>query len=90
MSKVEHAWHAPAVPVRVVMNPPFYGRHYVKHVLHALKFLKPGGVLVSVLPASAHYDHKELEGRWEDLPVASFAESGTNIPTGYLIVRAED
>lgn len=74
---------------RVVMNPPFYGRHYVKHVRHALKFLKPGGVLVSVLPATAHYDNKELEGRWEDLPVASFAESGTNIPTGYLIVRAE-
>lgn len=74
---------------RVVMNPPFYGRHYVKHVRHALKFLTPGGFLVSVLPASAHYDHKELEGRWEDLPVASFAESGTNIPTGYLIIRAE-
>ena len=30
----------------VVMNPPFYGRHYIKHVNHALKFLKPGGVLV--------------------------------------------
>lgn len=70
---------------RVVMNPPFYGRHYVKHVRHALEFLKPGGRLVSVLPASAHYDHKGLSGHWEDLPVASFAESGTNIPTGYLI-----
>jgi SAM-dependent methyltransferase len=72
----------------VVMNPPFYGRHYVKHVRHALRFLKPGGRLVSVLPASAHYDHKELTGKWEDLPVASFAESGTNIPTGYLIMGA--
>lgn len=73
---------------RVVMNPPFYGRHYVKHVRHAQKFLKPDGRLVSVLPASAHYDHQELSGRWEDLPVASFAESGTNIPTGFLICGA--
>lgn len=71
----------------VVMNPPFYGRHYVKHVRHALKFLKPGGVLVSILPATAHYDHGELEGEWRDLPVASFAEAGTNVPTGMLKIR---
>lgn len=68
----------------VVMNPPFYGRHYVKHVRHALKFLKPGGTLVSILPATAQYDHKELEGVWRDLPVGSFAEAGTNVPTGLL------
>ena len=72
----------------VVMNPPFYGRHYVKHVRHALKFLKPGGVLVSILPATAHYDHRELEGEWRDLPVGSFAEAGTNAPTGLLRMRA--
>lgn len=71
----------------VVMNPPFYGRHYVKHVRHALKFLKPGGVLVSILPATAHYDHGELDGEWRDLPVASFAEAGTNVPTGMLKIR---
>lgn len=69
---------------RVVMNPPFYGRHYVKHVRHAFKFLKPGGTLVSILPATAHYDHGELEGEWRDLPVGSFAEAGTNVPTGML------
>lgn len=72
----------------VVMNPPFYGRHYVKHVRHALKFLKPGGTLVSILPATAHYDHQELEGEWRDLPVGSFAEAGTNVPTGLLRMRA--
>ena len=72
----------------VVMNPPFYGRHYVKHVRHALKWLKPGGTLVAILPATAHYDHEELEGTWEDLPVASFADAGTNVPTGLLKMRA--
>lgn len=72
----------------VVMNPPFYGRHYIKHVRHALKFLKPGGTLVSILPATAWYDHKELKGNWSDLPVGSFAESGTNVPTGILKIRS--
>lgn len=72
----------------VVMNPPFYGRHYVKHVQHALRFLKPGGTLVSILPATAHYDHGELKGEWRDLPVGSFSESGTNVPTGMLRMRA--
>lgn len=74
----------------VVMNPPFYGRHYVKHVRHALQFLKPGGKLVSILPATAWYDHGEIKGEWRDLPVASFTEAGTNVPTGMLSIRAEE
>lgn len=89
--------HLPAFDA-VVMNPPFYGRHYVKHVTHAARFLKPGGRLVAILPVSARDDHKELGPDWfkangmvgdeysrggafEDLPVGSFAESGTNINT---------
>lgn len=72
---------------KVVMNPPFYGRHYVKHVSHAYKFLKPGGTLVSILPATAHYDHGELKGEWRDLPVGSFSDAGTNVPTGLLRMR---
>lgn len=69
----------------IVMNPPFYGRHYLKHVRHAADFLRPGGKLVAILPATAWYDHGEVKGSWRDLPIASFAESGTNVPTGYLI-----
>lgn len=75
----------------IVMNPPFAGRHYAKHVLHALKFLKPGGQLVAILPATARYDHGELEGlrpRWSDLPVGSFSESGTNINTTVATIWA--
>ncbi|MBY0391838.1 MAG: DUF4942 domain-containing protein [Novosphingobium sp.] len=71
----------------VVMNPPFYGRHYLHHVRHALRFVQPGGVLVAILPATARYDHGELQGEWEDLPVASFAEAGTNVPTTMLKIR---
>lgn len=75
---------------RVVMNPPFYGRHYLKHVRHALRFLKPGGVLVSILPATAWYDHQDLQGDWRDLPTASFAEAGTNVPTGMIRMRCNE
>lgn len=74
---------------RVVMNPPFYGRHYAKHVEHALRFLKPGGVLTAILPATARYDHGLLSGRWNDLPVGSFSESGTNINTTVLTIVKE-
>lgn len=72
----------------VVMNPPFYGRHYAQHVRHAYKFLKPGGTLVAILPATARYDHGEMQGEWRDLPVASFAEAGTNVPTCMLRMTA--
>ena len=75
---------------RVVMNPPFYGRHYAKHVRHALRFLKPGGTLTAILPASARYDHgalDDLRPQWSDLPVGSFSESGTNINTTVATIR---
>jgi hypothetical protein len=74
----------------VVMNPPFFGRHYAKHVKHALRFLKPGGLLRAILPATARYDHGELDDlrpRWDDLPVGSFSESGTNINTTVATIR---
>ncbi|WP_065335030.1 DUF4942 domain-containing protein [Tritonibacter mobilis] len=85
----------------VFMNPPFNGRHWRKHLNHARRFLKSrrngddsNGVLACILPASALYDGhlKDLgltsprDQGWYDLPVASFAESGTNIPTGFLII----
>lgn len=76
---------------QVVMNPPFYGKHYEKHVRHALRFLKPGGTLTAILPITARYDHgllNDLGGRWSDLPVGSFSESGTNINTTVLTVHA--
>jgi Domain of unknown function (DUF4942)/Uncharacterised methyltransferase family (DUF6094) len=74
----------------VVMNPPFYGKHYAKHVEHALKFLKSGGTLTAILPVTARYDHGLLKGEWRDLPVGSFSESGTNINTTVLTIRIRD
>lgn len=74
----------------VLMNPPFYGRHYAKHVRHALHFLKPGGVLKAILPATARYDHgllDDLSPSWRDLGPGAFRESGTNICTTIATIR---
>ena len=81
----------------VIMNPPFYGKHYVKHIEAALKWLKPGAQLVSILPITARYDHNVFTKHWfaennaspayqswSDLPVGSFSESGTNVNTTIL------
>lgn len=36
----------------VLMNPPFKGLTYIKHLQHAQKFLNPQGVIISVVPAN--------------------------------------
>ena len=85
---------------RVVMNPPFCGTHFVEHVAHAFEFLKPGGELVAILPATAQIrDTKKLRtfrdwaernsARWYDMPLGSFKESGTMVSTVTLCLRRD-
>lgn len=82
---------------KVIMNPPFDGCRDVDHVTHALRFLKPGGVLVSVMGAGVEFreDSKTAAfraevtrrgGRFCDLPPASFAESGTHMNTVLCVI----
>lgn len=40
---------------RVVMNPPFDRGLDIDHVLHALKFVKPGGQLVAIMSAGTEF-----------------------------------
>lgn len=83
----------------VLMNPPFFGTHWIDHVVHAFRFLAPGGQLVAVLPITADLGeskrHEEFRAwaktradRWgrmfSDLPPESFAESGTRVQTVLL------
>lgn len=95
----------PVFPVfdAVVMNPPFYGTHWMDHVRHAWDFVKDGGKLVAVLPVSAsvaetpkhlafrRWAEKANGGRtwglFSDLPPESFAEAGTRINTVILSMR---
>lgn len=77
---------------RVLMNPPFDQGRDVDHVVHALKFVKPGGRLAAVMSAGVEYreDRKTADfralverygGSFRDLPPGSFAESGTMVNT---------
>jgi len=75
----------------VLMNPPFSGMHWLRHIRKAWGLVDEGGMLISILPASAVIDHMEElakavdrpEGRvrYADLPIGAFRESGTNINT---------
>ncbi|MEE9481791.1 DUF4942 domain-containing protein [Methylobacterium ajmalii] len=84
---------------RVVMNPPFSRQQDIRHVLHALRFLKPGGRLVAVMSGSAENpqgrlgDHfsatlARLGGTIERLPAGSFKESGTGVTTVMVVIDA--
>lgn len=84
---------------RVVMNPPFLKQADIKHVLHAHKFLKPGGLLVSVMAAGVSFRtdarttaFKEFMyqhgGHIEPLPDNSFKASGTGVNTVIVVIPA--
>jgi phospholipid N-methyltransferase len=78
---------------RIIMNPPFEKGQDIKHIEHALKFLKPGGRLVA-LCANGPRQRKKLipiaersGGYWEDLPAGTFKESGTNVNTAIVVIE---
>ena len=46
----------------VLMNPPFARSQDIDHVLHAFKFLKPGGKLIAVMaPGWRFHDTKKAK-----------------------------
>lgn len=78
---------------RVVMNPPFERGVDIKHIRHALTFLKPGGRLVA-LCANGSKQRKELKplaeesgGWWEDLPAGAFSEQGTGVSVALVVIE---
>jgi len=74
----------------IIMNPPFSNGGDIKHIQHALKFLKPGGRLVSILAAGprqrAAFEKTCLE--WLDLEPRTFKGSGTNVSTDIIVMAA--
>jgi predicted RNA methylase len=77
---------------RVVMNPPFAKQADIHHVTHALKFLKPDGLLVSVMSSGVTFRDNKLTqdfrdlvrsrgGDIEPLPDGAFKDSGTMVRT---------
>jgi predicted RNA methylase len=84
---------------RIVMNPPFAKQDDIKHVTHAHKFLKPDGLLVSVMSAGVMFrddrrtnEFKELVDRCggsiEELPEGAFKSSGTLVRTVIVTLPA--
>jgi hypothetical protein len=88
----------------VLMNPPFFGTHWMDHVRKAYEALAPGGILRSILPASAEVNEStkheafrawvqknspKYHRPWTDLPPESFAASGTNVQTVILEMRKD-
>lgn len=81
------------------MNPPFSRQADIKHVSHALKFLKPNGRLVSVMASSMTFRSNKLttefrelidlrNGWIEKLPEGAFKSSGTMVNTVIVVIDA--
>lgn len=77
---------------RVVMNPPFTRDQDIAHVRAALMWLRPGGMLVSVMAGNKERPRlatllRGLDHDLEDLPSGAFKQSGTSVATMLLTVR---
>ncbi|MEK2631148.1 class I SAM-dependent methyltransferase [Pseudomonas aeruginosa] len=85
----------------VVLNPPFRGETYMRHIEHAYEHLKPGGQMLFYAPsawldaergsrAAAFADFvTSRAGVIEDLGRNAFAESGVRIGTVFVFVASE-
>ncbi len=82
----------------VVMNPPFSKGQDMAHVLHAWKFLKPGGTLAAITSPSWRTGRTKAATEFrafahahalvdEDVPAGTFRESGTDVGTVLLVLR---
>jgi SAM-dependent methyltransferase len=73
----------------VVMNPPFHLRADIRHILHAVKFLKPGGTLAALCLNTPHRSAAlyPIAATWEQLPAGVFAKEGTHVATVLLTIR---
>lgn len=80
----------------VLMNPPFAKMADVKHVTHALQFVRPGGKVVAIMAAAVLWRGgaynwiremvRERGGSIEELPAGSFKESGTMVNTALVVI----
>lgn len=77
----------------ILMNPPFSHAQDIDHILHAQRFLKPGGVLVAICadgPRQRDVLKPWIEqngGMWEQLPSGTFEISGTMVCTVLMVYR---
>lgn len=73
---------------RIIMNPPFENGSDIKHIRHALTFLKSGGRLVALCANGPRQREAFMDDaeHWEDLPAGSFKEQGTSANVALMIL----
>jgi hypothetical protein len=73
---------------RVIINPPFADARDIKHILHALAKLKPGGRLVALCANGPRQQEKlkPLATEWQELPAGTF--EGTGVNASLLVIDA--
>lgn len=72
----------------VAMNPPFTMRGDIKHILHAVKFLAPGGKLAALCLDTPHRERalRHLAATWEQVPAGAFKTEGTGVACVLLTI----
>ena len=75
---------------KIIMNPPFINGADIKHIEHAMGFLKPGGRLVALCANGPRQRYKLMPhaDTWEELPQGSFKDSGTMVNVAMLTIEA--
>lgn len=67
----------------VIMNPPFTMRSDIKHINHAIKFLRHGGRLAAICMDTPHrreaFENKAEQ--WVPVERGAFKSSNTDVPT---------
>lgn len=72
----------------VAMNPPFHMRSDIRHILHALEFLRPGARLAALCLDTHHRAQAlaPMADSWEHIPAGAFKSEGTQVPTVLLTI----
>lgn len=75
----------------VLMNPPYQGKTFIKHIQHAFNMLESDGILAAVIPSSFLTQNDTLSkwlyekvtqiGEVSHNPKNSFKDEGTNVDT---------
>lgn len=75
---------------RIIMNPPFENGADIKHIRHAMNFLKGGGRIVAICADGPRQNDalRPLTTTWESLPDGAFKESGTLVSTAIIVIDA--
>lgn len=78
----------------ILMNPPFADGADIKHILHAVPMLAPGGRLVAICAQGPRQQRvlgtlvEARGGTWEPLPEDAFKHAGTGVRTALITIPA--